>query len=86
MQAHSSSQLLPDRRRRRRRHSRARRWLARNAPHIFLYVAGALVAIAATYWLVEDAERSAAIGGVGLLRNGERCGRQSATSHPIIGA
>jgi hypothetical protein len=70
MQARSSSHLLTDRRKRRR--SRSRRWLARNAPYIFLYVVGALVAIAITYYLVEDAERSAATHGVGLLRDDGR--------------
>jgi hypothetical protein len=62
MQAVSSSREGRRRVRHRHRHSRLNKWLARNAPYIFLYIAGAVVALATTYWLVRDAERSAAQG------------------------
>jgi hypothetical protein len=55
---------------RRRRHSRVGRWFTTNAPYIFLYTLGILFAIAATYWLVKDAERDRA-QGVGLLEEHE---------------
>lgn len=58
----SSSHSSARRVRKRHRHSRLKTWLARNAPNVFLYVAGAMVALATTYWLVRDGERNAAQG------------------------
>ena len=57
--------------RKRHRHSVARKWLRRNAPHVFLYAVGAVVALALTYWLVRRVERSPG-QDTGVLRPGGR--------------
>jgi hypothetical protein len=57
--------------RRRHRHSGAAKWVRRNAPHVFLYLVGAAVALALTYWLVRSAEHSPG-QGTGMVKAGSR--------------
>src|SRR5262249_44522469 len=62
MQALSSPHGDRRRVRKRHRHSRIKKWIERNAPYVFLYTAGAIIALATTYWLIRDAELSTTQG------------------------